>query len=124
MLGDHVNTALLNSGVPFLWRFGRIAFPLFCFVLACHLVRGADAPRYARGLLLIGIVTQPVFAAAFQVEFANVLFTLAAGAVLAAALLKQGGWRAHLALAAGTAGGFAPQGRGPASGGFCLGRLL
>ena len=124
MLGDHVNTALLNGGVPLLWRFGRIAFPLFCFVLACHLVRGADAPRYARGLLLIGIVTQPVFAAAFQVEFANVLFTLAAGAVLAAALLKQGGWRAHLALAAGTAVVFAWQARARTGVDFGLAGML
>src|SRR5690349_10276339 len=46
MLGDHVNTSLLNSGIPLLWRFGRIAFPLFCFVLACHLMRGAVVPRY------------------------------------------------------------------------------
>ena len=111
MLGDHINTALLNSGAPLLWRFGRIAFPLFCFVLACHLVRGADPWRYVRVLLPVGIVTQPIFAAAFRVEYANILFTLAAGAVLAAALLKEGGWRAHLVLAAGTAVVFAWQAR-------------
>src|SRR5919112_1305560 len=68
-------------------------------------------PRYARGLLLVGIVTQPIFAAAFRVEFANVLFTLAAGAALGAALLSQAGWRAHLALAIGTAVAFAWQAR-------------
>ena len=107
MLGDHVNTALLSSSVPLLWRLGRIAFPLFCFVLACHLVRGADAPRYARGLLLVGIATQPFFAAAFRAEYANILFTLAAGAALAAALLRRPGWPAHLALAVGTAVVFA-----------------
>lgn len=107
MLGDHVNTAFLNGSTPLLWRFGRIAFPLFCFVLACHLVRGADASRYGRMLLLAGLITQPIFAAAFRVEFANVLFTLAAGSVLAAALLGQGGWRAHVMLAAGVAVVFA-----------------
>ena len=29
MLTDHVNTVLLKSTVPLMWRFGRIAFPLF-----------------------------------------------------------------------------------------------
>jgi hypothetical protein len=124
MLGDHVNTALLSSSVPLLWRFGRIAFPLFCFVLACHLVRGADAPRYARGLLLVAIATQPAFAAAFRVEFANVLITLAAGAVLAGALLSQDGWRAHLTLAAGTAVVFAWQVRARTGVDFGLAGIL
>src|SRR3954453_9052970 len=71
MLGDHVNTALLGTSVPLLWRFGRIAIPLFCFVLPCHLVRGTDAGRYGWGLLLVGVATQPIFAEAFRVEFAN-----------------------------------------------------
>lgn len=107
MLVDHINTALLGSAAPLLWRFGRIAFPLFCFVLACHLARGADAPRYARGLLLAGVATQPFFAAAFRVDYANILFTLAAGAALAEALLRRPGWPAHLTLAIGTAAVFA-----------------
>ena len=124
MLGDHINTALLGSSMPLLWRFGRTAFPLFCFVLACHLARGADAGRYARGLLLVGIATQPIFAAAFRVEFANVLFTLAAGAALAAALLGRAGWRTHLALAIGTAVVFAWQARARTGVDFGLAGML
>lgn len=107
MLLDHVNTALLKSAVPLLWRFGRIAFPLFCFVLACHLVRGLEPGRYVRTLLLVGILTQPLFAAAFSTDQANVLFTLGVGAVLAAALSAEAPWKQHLVLAAGVAAVFA-----------------
>lgn len=103
MLIDHVNTGLLGSVVPLMWRFGRIAFPLFCFVLACHVVRGLDPGRYVRTLLLVGIPTQPLFAGAFSAVHGNVLFTLAIGAVLAATLLERPAWQQHLVFAAGVA---------------------
>ena len=101
MLVDHVNTVLLGSAVPPMWRFGRIAFPLFCFVMACHLVRGADPRRYAASLLLLAIPTQPIFAAAFQGELGNVLLTLAAGAALAGTLARAGPGAQHAALGIG-----------------------
>jgi hypothetical protein len=107
MLGDHVNTVLLGSSVPLLWRFGRIAFPLFCFVLVCHLLRGADPGRYAVALLVLAVPTQPVFATAFRVEFGSILLTLAAGAALAAALSSQRPWIQHAVLGSGTAAVFA-----------------
>jgi TraX protein len=107
MLCDHVNTILLGSSAPLLWRIGRIAFPLFCFALVCHLARGANPWRYVQALLVLAIPTQPIFAAAFSNELANILFTLAAGATLATVLLAQPPWVPHAALALGTAAVFA-----------------
>ena len=104
MVLDHVNTILLNGGATWMWRLGRIAFPLFCFVLACHLVRGADPSRYVRTLLLVGIATQPIFAAAFAfgTKEANILFTLSAGVVLATALARAGALWPHAVLGFGS----------------------
>lgn len=101
MLGDHVNTALLGSSLPLLWRFGRIAFPLFCFVLVCHVLRGVDVGRYAVTLLVIAVPSQPIFATAFRVEFGSILFTLAAGGALAAVLIRQSSWVQHAVMAGG-----------------------
>jgi hypothetical protein len=103
MLADHVNSSLLGGTVLFAWRVGRIAFPLFCFVLACHLVRGVDLKRYVHVLLILAIVTQPFFTAAFPwwPMQGNILFTLAAGAALAAALLRSSTAVQHLALGIG-----------------------
>ena len=104
MLLDHVNTVLLDGRAVWMWRLGRAAFPLFCFVLACHLARGRDPGRSIATLLLFGIPTQLAFAAAFPYggREASILFTLAAGAALAAALLPPARRRwAQPALGAG-----------------------
>jgi hypothetical protein len=102
MLVDHTNIILLKSAYPLCHAIGRVAFPLFCFALACHLAAGADSRRYVARLLVVGAVTQPVFAWAFpQVDFGNVLFTLAIGVAIAEVLRRQSALWQHLALAAG-----------------------
>lgn len=105
MLADHVNSGLLGGSVQMAWRLGRIAFPLFCFVLACHLLRGIDLKRYLQVVLIVAIATQPFFSAAFPWNpvQGNVLFTLAAGAALAMALARRSAWVRHLVFAAGLA---------------------
>ena len=104
MVGDHVDTILLDGGAPWLWRLGRAAYPLFALVAALHLARGADARAYAGALLLWAVPTQLVYALAFPYGSteASILVTLAMGAVLADALERAGAWR-HLAFAAGLA---------------------
>ena len=124
MLTDHVNTVLLKSTVPLMWRFGRIAFPLFCVVLACHLARGSEPKRYAALLLLLAIPTQPIFGAAFQGELGNVLFTLAAGAALAGALLRADPRLQHAFIAIGAAVVFAWPLRARSGVDFGLGGIL
>ncbi|MFD0935093.1 TraX family protein, partial [Methylobacterium trifolii] len=92
MVGDHVDTILLDGHAVLLWRLGRIAFPLFCLVLALHLARGADPGRYVLALLVLAVPVQAVYAAAFPygTSEGNILFTLAAGAALSAALARAG----------------------------------
>ena len=104
MVGDHVDTILLDGHAVILWRLGRVAFPLFALACALHLARGRPVAPYAAGLLLVAVPTQPIYAAAFPygTTEASILVTLAAGAVLAAWLARAGGWR-HLALGAGLA---------------------
>lgn len=103
MLADHVNSALVDPPSLQVWRFGRIAFPLFCFILSCHLVRGMSERSYAVRLLVLGILAQPFFTAAFpwSPREANILFTLAAGSALAAALAGRPAWVRHPVLGLG-----------------------
>jgi hypothetical protein len=103
MLGDHINSALVDPPALLVWRFGRIAFPLFCLVLACHMARGMEAGSYIARLLVFGALTQPIFNAAFpwSPREANVLFTLAAGAALAHSIAGRSPWLQHGTFAVG-----------------------
>ena len=105
MVGDHVDTILLDGHAVALWRLGRIAFPLFCIVTALHLARGADPARYVLALLVLAVPTQPVYAAAFSygTTEGSILFTLAAGAALAATLTRAPAIVCHAAFALGLA---------------------
>ena len=103
MIGDHVDTILLDGRAVALWRLGRVSFPLFCLAAALHLARGADPGRYALALLLVAVPTQAVYAAAFPygTTEGSILFTLAAGTALASGLVRAGEGIAHLAFAGG-----------------------
>ena len=72
---------------------GRLAFPLFCFLLVEGFVHTHDVKRYVQRLLLFGLVSEvPFDLAFFRTPFApqhqNVYWTLALG-VLAMAGLKR-----------------------------------
>ena len=73
MTGGHINASLFNGDYLLLWRLDRIPFPLFCFVIACNLLRGTPTPRYVQMLLLLGIATQPIYALVLPPYLANVL---------------------------------------------------
>ena len=103
MLVDHVNSVVLGSGYPLMWRIGRVSFPLFCFAVACNLARGAPLPGYLRRLLLFGVLTQPIFGLAFRGhDQGNVLIALALGALVAATLRQRGAGLQHALLALGS----------------------
>jgi len=55
----------------------RIVFPLFCFAVACNLRRGTGVSDYVAMLLLLGVVSQPIYAKALTADDGNILFTLA-----------------------------------------------
>ena len=101
MLADHINSALVESPLLLVWRFGRIAFPLFCLVLACHLARGIEPRSHALRLLIIGVISQPLFVAAFpwSPREANVLFTLAAAVAVTVWLVRPPTWIPHAVFA-------------------------
>ena len=107
MVGDHVNFILLGQAEPLLWHFGRIAFPLFCYVVACHLLRGAEPRRYLVLLLVFAVPTQPIFALAFGNQLGSILFTLAAGTALALLVRQVAPWVTHAIFASGIVVAFA-----------------
>lgn len=98
MTGDHVNKYLLNGANPLLFDAGRMALPIFCFVLAYNLARSDTLQRgiYTRTmkrLTFFGLAATPAFLALGGLWAGwwplNVMFTLlAASAVLF--LIHQG----------------------------------
>jgi len=49
MTGDHVNKYLFNATLPVLFEAGRVALPLFVFVLAYNLARPGTLERGVYG---------------------------------------------------------------------------
>lgn len=81
MLVDHANRLLWGSQ-PWLFTLGRVAFPLFAFLIAYNLaIRGVPARRYALPLLLFGVISQgPAMLALSRDPFPlNIFFTLLLG---------------------------------------------
>ena len=93
MLVDHINKALiypnLTSAEGFLStlsnifdKIGRIAFPLFCFMLVEGFFKTHDRKKYLLNLLIFGIISEVPFdmfttASFFNKDWNNVMFTLA-----------------------------------------------
>lgn len=70
---------------------GRLAFPLFCLAIAANVARQpAGYPvgirRYLAGLLLFAMLSQPAYTKFFDNGTLNILFTLALGLPIAAAV--------------------------------------
>jgi TraX protein len=87
MVCDHVNKIVLKLQWPSLTTVGRLAFPLFAFVLAVNLLRHTrNAEGYFRRLVIWGLATQPVYLWATGRQDLNILFTLAVGLQLVLAV--------------------------------------
>lgn len=81
MLLDHANRTLWTFQ-PWAFALGRIAFPLFAFLIAYNFtVRGVKPGRYIGPLLLFGIISQlpAMLALSRDVLPLNIFFTLALG---------------------------------------------
>jgi hypothetical protein len=90
MLIDHLNTICLGTRFWELRTIGRLAFPLFAFVLAFNLVRHTHNPaRFIARLMTWGVLSQPIYWYALSVEMLNIFFTLGFG-LLAAELFRRG----------------------------------
>ncbi len=86
MTGDHINRFLLDGSLPILFELGRLALPIFVFVLACNLARPGQLergtyPRTMKRLALFGAIASVPFIALGDLLHAgwwplNVLFSL------------------------------------------------
>jgi TraX protein len=77
---DHANKLLFNYTYPALLWIGRLAFPLFAFLMAYNLVvREVKPTRYLWPLLLFALGTQPLYMWIWQSPSGNNLFTLYLG---------------------------------------------
>jgi hypothetical protein len=108
MVVDHVNVLFYGHAPNVLWLVGRISFPLFAFALVCNLQRGAKVLDYVLMLLVLGAVSQPVYAAVLGASDGNILFTLAAGAAILWVLKSKSPWLQHVVLFVGTVAIFTP----------------
>ena len=85
MLVDHV--ALLFGGSPWLRVIGRLAFPIYCFLLTEGIRHTRDVRRYLSRLLFAAIVSEPIYDLVLYPcvgiwQHQNVLWTLALGCAM------------------------------------------
>ncbi len=87
MLADHIGF-FSNYGYPelelILRGFGRIAFPIFCYLIAFGYRKTSDKFKYLLRLIIIGLLSELPFYYCFygrlpNLSFSNVYFTLALG---------------------------------------------
>jgi hypothetical protein len=88
MTGDHLNRFLFSGTVPHLFELGRLALPIFVFVLAYNLARPGQLergtyPRTMQRLAVFGALASVPFIALGELQHAgwwplNVLFSLLA----------------------------------------------
>lgn len=108
MLIDHIGASCIEAGVGtaancpvsllemdrILRLIGRLAFPIFCFLLVEGFLHTHDGKQYLRRLLLFGAVSEiPFDMAFFRVPFygghQNVYWTLALGVIAMAAMQRS-----------------------------------
>lgn len=85
MLIDHMGATLFPYA---LWMrcVGRLAFPIFCFLIAEGCAHTRDKKRYAARLLGFAVLSEPAFdlmhGVWFTMDYQNVLWTLLLGALV------------------------------------------
>lgn len=91
MTGDHINKYLLNDTMPVLYDSGRVAMPLFCFVLAYNLARPDSLingvyTKISQRLMIFGLIATPAYILLGGVIDGwwplNILFTLQAVTII------------------------------------------
>lgn len=103
---DHINKYLFNWTIPGLFEAGRLAMPLFAFVLASHLANpDFTKPNYIRlwrKLALFGVISTPFFVALGGVHGVlplNILFTLLVASIVIFFIRSDRLWYAGLVFA-------------------------
>ncbi|MGB5975230.1 MAG: TraX family protein [Nodosilinea sp.] len=80
MLIDHVGVVFFPDAMGFR-IVGRISFPLFVWLLVQGEAHTRDIWRYGLRLAVLGVVSQPIYQATFDVTRPNILFLLLLGLV-------------------------------------------
>ena len=98
---DHVGAVLLPQ-VRLLRMVGRLAMPIYCFLLGEGLRHTRSLPRYLGRLLALALLSEWPFDLAFSSGvnwgYQNVFFTLVLG-LTALALVRTGRWGAWIGAA-------------------------
>ncbi len=84
MTSDHINFIFFSRQLPFMSEFGRLAMPIFGFVLAYNLARNKEFNQdvYRRAMFrmaFFGFISIPVYILAFKPKIwfeLNIMFTL------------------------------------------------
>ena len=87
MLIDHIGMMFFPTVLGFR-AIGRLSFPLFAFGIAQGVAYTSDFRKYFLRILLVAVISQPIYLKAFEVSSLNPLFMLAWGA-MALYLWKQ-----------------------------------
>ncbi|MEG2859023.1 MAG: TraX family protein [Clostridia bacterium] len=114
MFCDHIGAAFFPQ-LPILRAIGRISFPLFAYCIAVGCVYTKNAGRYALRILLLALISQPIYCFALShaspamraieaqsftlanaltwyalsLQYANILFTLLLGILMITSIKKQ-----------------------------------
>lgn len=107
MVCDHLNDMIFDHDYLASWYVGRLAFPLFCLVLALNLRRGASAATYAACLTPFAILSQPIYRAAFHDGLDNILITLLLAIFVAELMRARSPLVQHAVFALGAGAAFA-----------------
>ena len=87
MLIDHIGYIFFPGDMT--WRYiGRIAFPIYCYLIVQGHLHTSSRPKYLFRLFLIAMLSQVPYNLALDPAGINVVFTLLAGALLLAVLDK------------------------------------
>ena len=87
MLVDHIGAVLVPESsalYTFMRLVGRLAFPLYCFLIAEGFHYTRNAYRYGAGMILFALISEvpfdlAIFGRIWAPEYQNVFFTLAIG---------------------------------------------
>lgn len=91
MFIDHAGYTLFSNNL-IMRSIGRIAFPLFTFCIMIGYFNTKDLKKYIKRLMLIGIISQPIYMLLFDTYAPNIMFTLIAELLLYYSLDNKKWW--------------------------------